>query len=417
MKQLLVSYWFPPSNAIGAVRVGKFAAFMRAAGHDVRVLCGPEIPPLTLPLEIPPEHVLRPPRANRNEAASPPPRSTVGHTLRRLLPLRVESALRDHYRALRAIPDTRIGWLAPATDAGRAALRSWRPDLILASAPPFTGLFVARRLARESGVPWIAELRDPWADDPYSDDPAWRQRLDRLLERRTLRTASGLVAVSPSVTRDLAARYAVPVTTVLNGYSPEDLVVPPPRAPSETLTIVYTGSIYARFRDPSPLFAALARLGALRERIDVRFYGPDETQIRPLAERYHVADRVSVRPAVSYRESLQLQAAADILLLLQHDHPSHAGNIPAKLFEYLGALRPILLLGYAGGIVADMIRTRDAGIVATDPDQIAAHLRQWLAALPAGLPRLPVSARQGLSRAEQFAAYEAFLTGHDWSAR
>jgi len=412
MKLLLVSYWFPPSNSIGAVRVGKLASFLLARGHDVRVLCGPEIAPLTLPLEVPRERLLRPKPGTAGSIEAPP--SRLRH-LRGLLTAHGGATLRRHYHALREIPDKRAGWLRPGLSAGRTLLRQWRPDVILASAPPFTGLILARRLAHEHRLPWIAELRDPWADNPYSTEPGWRRWIDRRLERRTLSDAAALVSVSPPVTRDLARRFAMPMVTLLNGYSPEDVVAPPPRPPGDTLVILYTGSIYVGFRDPSPLFAAIALLGEARSRVEVRFYGPSAEQILPLAARHGVADRVQVHPSVGHRESLALQTAADVLLLLQRDHPSDEGNIPAKFFEYLGAQRPILLLGYADGVVAGMIRERAAGFISTDPATIAGRLRRWIEQVPAGIPKLPDAAREGLSRAEQFAAYEAFLTGRNWS--
>jgi hypothetical protein len=36
MRLLFVSYWFPPTNSIGAVRAGKFAKYMLDRGHEVR---------------------------------------------------------------------------------------------------------------------------------------------------------------------------------------------------------------------------------------------------------------------------------------------------------------------------------------------------------------------------------------------
>jgi glycosyltransferase involved in cell wall biosynthesis len=297
--------------------------------------------------------------------------------------------------------------------AGRRLLKTWRPDLIIASAPPFTGFLVARKLARESAVPWIAELRDPWADNPYGSDgthdPAWRCRLDRIMEQRTLRSAAALVTVSPSVTLDLRQRYRQPIATILNGYSEEDLVTAPPRPPSGQLAIVYTGTIYAGLRDPSALFAAIARLGERRYAVDVIFHGPTEDEVRHLAERHGVQDRVFVRSKLAYRASLERQAAADVLLLLQRNHVTDEGNIPAKFFEYLAARRPILLLGCETGIIAGMIRGRQAGFVSNDPAAIATALTRWLDQLPHAIPPLAAAARRGLSRTEQFVGYEAFL--------
>ena len=414
MRLLLVSYWFPPTNAIGAVRTGKFAKYMHEAGHAIRVIAGPRAAPLSLPLEVPEPAVSRPggpaPFPPPDRASAVAPASVSIETGRS----RAKAALRRHWYALRQIPDKQASWIVPAVAQGGAILRDFRPDLILASAPPYSGLIAAARQSAASGVPWVAELRDPWFGNSYNDRPAWRDWLDRVMERRTLRSAAALVAVSPVVARNLGRAYRQPVATILNGYAPEDLTPPHPPVPHETLSIVYTGTIYEGHRDPSPLFAAIARLPeASRRRVRVVFYGPSEHQVAALAERCGVRGQVVVMPSVGYRDSLAVQAEADILLLLQRDHPSDEGNLPAKAFEYLGALRPILLIGYAKGVLAGMIRARNAGLVANDPDQIAAQLEAWISQVAArGIPASPQSARAGLSRVEQFAEYERFLRAH-----
>ena len=97
------------------------------------------------------------------------------------------------------------------------------------------------------------------------------------------------------------------------------------------------------------------------------------------------------------------QVDADVLLHLQWDDPKEAGTIGGKLFEYLGARRPVLCLGYEYGSVAQIVGERGAGIVANDPDIIARQLRRWLTEKrTGGVPALPDAAAAGLTRAEQF---------------
>jgi glycosyltransferase involved in cell wall biosynthesis len=413
MRLLLLSYWFPPTNAIGAVRTGKFAKYLHEAGHEVRVVAGPRAAPLTLPLEIPEAMVSRPAADPTRSPGRPSPAAPVSGLLEARRS-RAAETLRRHWYAARHVPDKQAGWLAPSVALGSAILRDFRPDLIVASAPPYSGLIAAARLSAASGVPWAPELRDPWSGNTYNDRPAWRDWLDLMMERRTLRSAAALVAVSPVVARALRTAYRQKVATILNGYAPEDL--PPPRAPAphEVLSIVYTGTIYEGHRDPSPLFAAIARLPeASRRRVRVVFYGPSERQVAALAEWRGVREQVMAMPSVGYRESLAVQAEADVLLLLQRNHPSDEGNLPAKAFEYLGALRPILLLGYERGVLAGMVRERGAGLVANEPEPIAAQLETWIGQLSVGgIPALPQTARAGLSRAEQFAEYEKFLRAY-----
>ncbi len=100
-----------------------------------------------------------------------------------------------------------------------------------------------------------------------------------------------------------------------------------------------------------------------------------------------------------------------MLLLLQWNNPREQGNIPAKVFEYFAARRPILGIGFEDGVPARWIRERGAGLYSSDPAVIADQLRRWIAARrqTGGLAALPESARTGLARDTQYAKLESFL--------
>jgi hypothetical protein len=429
LKILIVSHWFPPLNVIAAVRVGKFAAYLHEAGHDVRVIAGRVSGDHSLPLQIPEDRVAyvegrlpgerfrvvtRLARSLRRRGKPAVPAAGDGETASEAPyqpPTGFSALLARHLYAMAQMPDRRSGWIGPATAAGRGIVRDWRPDVVVASAPPNSALIAARRIAKACGAPWVAELRDLWVDNPYYEEPLWRWWVDLLLERRVLDDAAGLVTVTPDWAATLRRRHRQPIACIFNGYVaedyPEDAAGPPP---GHVVSIVYTGNIYPGYRDPSPLFRAIGLLGAERDRVAVHFYGPAAGEVAPLAAACGVEDRVHVHERVPYRASLRLQASADVLLLLQWNHRKDAGNIPAKFFEYLGVGRPILMLGYERGELAALIRERKAGVVVNEPSAIAAQLRAWIGQRPAGIPPVDPSARAGMTRAEQYRRMEAFLT-------
>lgn len=408
MRILIISAYFPPYNAIGALRLGKLAKFLMGRGHDVRVVCADE---RTLPkdqlLEIPSGHVrvvtdwldvnalpaqlLRP-----NLRAYQKGTRDLGATVK------VGERL---YRAMMNVPDNHIGWYGPAKAAAEDILRTWRADIIYASAVPFTGLMVAATLSRRHGIPWVAELRDLWTDNHYYGFPRWRRSLDSMIERRTLRSASFLVTVSEPLAETLHRKYAKPTLVVMNGFDPEDLPAPPSAPSDDRLHIIYTGMIYPGRRDPSALFAALRALGDEARRVRVSFYGRLLPGTQALIDQYDLGDVVEICGPVSYTEALRLQAAADVLLLLLWDNPEERGVFTGKLFEYLAARRPILSLGLEDGVAAELIRERNAGFVSNDPAQITSQLRNWIAMKRdhGVVPSLPADASRGLSREQQFA--------------
>jgi hypothetical protein len=93
-------------------------------------------------------------------------------------------------------------------------------------------------------VPWVGELRDLWTDNHYYTFPTWRRVLETWIERRTLRTAAGLVTVSEPLAQMLRLRYDMPVCVVLNGFDPADYPPVQRLQPDRFLRIVYTGNVY-----------------------------------------------------------------------------------------------------------------------------------------------------------------------------
>jgi hypothetical protein len=433
LKVLLVSTWFPPANVIGAIRVGHFAKSFHEAGHDVRVLTAQNPGDQSLPLGLPADRVVyvQAPRSGEMlDRFVGPPLKFVRRLVRAISkPAGNETApsarppsgsgsaardLRRHYYALMQFPDAYAPWLRRATSVGYQLVREWRPDIILASAPPNSGLIVGQRIARRCGAPWIADLRDLWAENSYYAHPRWRLWIDQLVERSVLRGAAGLITVSPIWADMLHRKYEQPVACILNGFVSEDFPeIPTGPEPGDTVSILYTGNIYAGYRDPTPLFQAIGLLTQNERRhVAVHFYGPSKTDAQGVlaaAAAASISDRVFLHDRVSYRESLSLQQAADVLLLLQWNNIKDSGNIPAKFFEYIGARRPILLLGYEHGNLAQMIRERGAGVVANDPLAIAEQLRRWIAQRRAGIQAVPAAARDGMSRADQFHKLEQFI--------
>ncbi len=422
MKLLLLAHAFAPHNASGSVRAVKLAEFFRECGYDLRVItAAPLAYPRTLAARVPDACVVT---TRWLDVFAPL------EAARRLLPgargggmggapagggASLVQRLVRFYRASVGMPDGQVGWIPFALAAGRMLARDWRPDLVYSTALPFSSHLVAARMARRFGCPWIAEYRDFFADNPYQDTPAWRVAIDRRLEAMAMRSAAASVTISPPMAEELTRRHARPSVSVPNGYDPEDFAAADAPAPfdPQMLTILYTGIIYPGRRDPSPLFAALAGLAPEeRARIELRFHGQDLRGVAEMARRHGVEDRVRVGEAVPYRTSLAWQKQADVLLLLLWDDPREQGVCPAKLFEYAGAGRPVLSLGYSGGVAADLIRTRGLGHVGSDTGAIAAALRAWLAQKRTGAVAAPPDdARAGLSRRDQFNRLRDFLRG------
>jgi glycosyltransferase involved in cell wall biosynthesis len=323
-------------------------------------------------------------------------------------------SLRVGYQALFNFPDPQIGWYFAGTRGGRTMVDGWKPDVLFASAPPFTSLMVGRALKKLTGAPMVVEYRDRLAEDPYATrSKSFRKKIERRLENWWIKHAAAIVTVSEPWAEDYRARFGLPVQTVYNGYDPDDFPADYPREATnpEILNIVYTGILYQERRDPTPLFKAIKLMGEEGRNIRVAFYGANREELTEMAVAQDVLDQVDIHASVPYRQSVDRQMNADILLLLQWNDPREQGNVPGKIFEYLGARRPVLGLGLEDGVPARILAERGAGIVVNDPARIAAQLRKWLAEKRSTgeIPLVPPSAREGYSRPEQFRHAETLL--------
>lgn len=415
MRVLIVSQLFAPANAIGAVRVGKFAKYLVANGVDVRVLAGrsPWLPQ-TLPLEIDPSRVTYVEHARIGDVRfGLLDRFETRYRRGELRLSRWLLALDKIRRSILHFPDSEISWLRPALRAADRVTEDWTPDVVFSSGSPMSSLICARMIAKRLGVAWIAELRDLWLDNPYYAYGSLRRMLERRLERWTLSAAAALVTVSEPLADILRREYRKTTVIAMNGFDEDDFraiseAAPDTQAP---LTITYTGLIYPGIRDPSPLFEAVRRLGPQADSVRINFYGRSLPELRALRDKYGLGDAVGIEQAVPYREALRLQRNSDILLLLLWNSPNERGVYTGKLFEYVGAGRPILTIGYEEGVAADLIRERQLGRILNDPEEIASALREWIAEKQrtGKIQGPPAEAKAGLSRQEQFSRINALL--------
>lgn len=431
MRILLLSFFFPPYNSIAAARTGKIARYLFEAGHDVRVISARKQRRLPTPitLEIPEERVIYTPWFDysryielvqfRSINAPPPQPSTPqpAQTSRPRMPLwrKIGSELRGKLRTLAYYPDEYITWIPTAYRASMQLLKTWQPDIIYASAPPPSVLITASMVARRQAIPWVAEFRDLWTDNHDYQYIYLRRRFEERLEARTLASANGLVTVSQTWADLLTHKYHRDVAVVTNGFDPSDYpqnVQVPYR--DGTLRIVYTGTVYLGSQSPAPLFDALQRMGQNAEAVRVAFYGSKAALIREEAARYQVEHLVEIYDHVSYRQSLEVQCQADILLFLTWNDKRVRGWFSGKLYEYLGARRPILAVGsYTEDVSTELIRNRQAGVVLSDSDAIAAQLRAWIneKRTTGSIASLPDHVTVGITRKEQTQVLERYLTG------
>jgi hypothetical protein len=414
MKILLISYFFPPFNIIGAVRVSKLAEYWLSKGHDVIVLSAKSQPLLAnLYSKFPENRVIYTDWFNIN---SFPEKVMGGRSAVSSRGFDTKNSflksLGSLYKNIFNIPDGQIGWYPFAVKAADELISNgWKPDLIYASAHPLTSLLVSSRIAKKFSIPWVAEYRDLWTDNHNYKHPFWRRWIDLLMERRVMLSSSALVTVSEPLASVLRKKTLKPIAVVMNGFDPNDyLDVKINLFPENKLNIVYTGMVYRGKQDPSALFEALSK-HPQRDFLKVHFFGRYLEYINILAKNYMVEDIVDVFEPVSFKESVAIQKAADVLLFLTWNDSDNNGVLTGKIFEYFGAKHPILAIGSQVGLAGNMILERGAGLVTNDVFEIKEQLTKWVLAKKKSAIEFELheDVNKGLSRFEQFEKLDSYL--------
>jgi len=277
-------------------------------------------------------------------------------------------------------PDSEKGWKPFALKTARDLLQQENISAIVSCSPPITGHLVASDLKAKHEITWIADLTDLWSQNHnYSYGPL-RKLIDRRLECKTLSNADALVTVSQPWAEKLRTLHkGKSVYTITHGFDVKEVNTPPAKV-TDKFTITYTGSIYTGKQEPSKLFAASRDLiydGVIDPgEIEVRFYGYKYDWLDEEVGRCGLSNIVKQHGVVPRQIALEKQRESQLLLLLKWEDPEERGVHTGKIFEYLGARRPILATGGTDDVVSELLNETKAGMCAPTIADIKNTLRE-----------------------------------------
>lgn len=316
-----------------------------------------------------------------------------------------------------ALPDRWASWRLGAVRRAKRILQSRRIDAIWSTFPIATAHRIALDLAQRARIPWIAEFRDPMWQGDYPPDAAVN-RAWRSLEREVFARADSVVVVTPGAATTYAERFpqfdSSRLLLIENGYDEEtfaraaaDVARASRESGERPLVLLHSGLIYPSERDPTQLFQAVQRLKQAGRmsgsglRIVLRAPGNEKDYAARLAQ-LDIADVVRLEPAIDYLPALREMLTVDGLLLLQASNCN--AQVPAKLYEYLRAGRPILALTDPAGDTARILRNAGIGNIARleSVEEIENALMGFIEEIRRGASSGPMPAVvAGYSREEQ----------------
>lgn len=290
------------------------------------------------------------------------------------------------------IPDARMFWIPPASKALNEYLATHQVDAIVSTGPPHSTHMIALNVIKKNNIPWLADFRDPWTNIDFYDQlklTNWADQKHKRLERSVLDKANQVVTVSWSWAADFNRISGRMPMVITNGYDPEDFVAAGTLPLDEKFTITHAGSLNDD-RNPHSLWKALAVLSkeivGFNADLEIKFIG----QVAPVAlkelSEAGLDQQLNLIENLPHREVVVELMKSQLLLLPLNDTPNIDGVVPGKLYEYIGAKRPIVCIGKPTGDAAKIMMATNAGCISdfNDVETLVAHIKSYYQAYKKG---------------------------------
>jgi len=402
-KVLLVSYFYPPNPAVGSLRSAYLSRYLPAEGWEVKVI-SPKMQESSAPpgavLETDYTDVVAEAKRKIGLGRTQSAYAAFGASVPKIgdgAPMTLRQRLVLNAWRVITFPDAMRGWYRPLIRAVRQQIATGEYQAVISTSPPVTA-HIAVAKAAGGVVPWIADLRDLWAGNPYHPGRV-RYALDRFLEIRALSNAAAITSVSQRLVDMLRARFpSKPIFSILNAFDPSEWSDIPFVPPSKC-TLTYAGQM----RDPSVLFRALQlelEASALSpENFELNLYTAQASWLDIEIEKYALRQIVRVKGFIERKEVLRVERGSTANVIISSFRKGEEAGYTAKLFEYLGARRPIIAIGPSGSVIEELLHEVGSCWYGSNVEEVRKALRGvlriWEGKKDAPIPLL---------RIEQFSA-------------
>ena len=283
------------------------------------------------------------------------------------------------------VPDHMIAWIPLSVIVGIILVLKYRLKVIYATSPLPSANLVAYGISKICRIRWVIDMRDPWTTNPFRAKRAFRflEYLDQFLEKKVLESAHHIVVVAEEFIAPLLAKFPFlkesSFSVITNGYDPDDFRNIAPLV-FDRFSIVHSGSFYGA-RSATPFLESLKLLVTCypraRNMLQVLFVGALPSHISDEVSRMGLSEIVKQVGKVPHEISLKYIMGADLLLLIPGPGKS---TMTGKIFEYLAAKKPILLIGEEDSAASKLVSSTGRGAV-VPPENVSGIMEYILSFL------------------------------------
>lgn len=346
-KVLVIAYYYPPMGMSGVQRTLKFTKYMKDFGWEPTVLTSGNVGYFahdnSLNMEVEKNNI----RTVRVDAISPNKLLRKKGTVK--IPREFIRKTFDRLSKTFFIPDNKLFWSKKAYVKAVELLESEKFDAIFVSAPPFSTEIIASQLKQKFNIPLFIDYRDLWYANQYAFYPTPYHRLrHKKLEENALRNSDRVIAVNRKVKEKLLLEYPFlsheDVTIITHGFDSQDFEgVKEEERDKNKLRITYSGIFYENIT-PEYLLKAFRKLlkeyPNLAAIIELHFVGHFRKENLKLVKKLKLEEYVFIDGYLEHSEVIRKLVSSDILwFTLRKEKMENVA--PGKLYEYIGARKPI----------------------------------------------------------------------------
>jgi glycosyltransferase involved in cell wall biosynthesis len=376
-KVLIITYYWPPSGGAGVQRWLKFVKYLREFGVEPIVLtvdndyASYPITDSSLFEEIPegikvfytkskePFSIYKSLSGKKDI-----PHSGFANEIKVSLLQKIMRFIRGNL----FIPDARKGWNKFAYKKAKQLILEHNITTIITTSPPHSTQLIGSKLKDDLKIKWVADLRDPWTDIYYYKQlyhTAFAKKIDSSYEKKVLTQADKIIVVSKIIKDQFLNKIPdidnTKFSVIPNGFDEldfDDLG----KYEKSNFMITYTGTISNEYHIESFLNAIKRLTKEINEnQIILRFVGVVSDNYKNFIHDIGLSEITEYKGYVEHKKSVEYLQQSTVLFLAIPDVKNNGGILTGKLFEYLGAKKPIIGIGPVNGEAAMIIKECGAG--------------------------------------------------------
>lgn len=370
---LIITYYWPPSGGAGVQRWLKFVKYLSDFGYEVVVYTPKEgefpsednslLKDIPESVEILKTPIWEPYDLYKKFVGQKKTEKVNAGFIQESKKPKKSQGISVWIRGNLFIPDARKYWIKPSVKFLKDYLKQKPVDTIISSGPPHSMHMIALGLKRKLKTQfpnWIADFRDPWTNIDYYKDlklSTWADKKHKRLEKRVLNEANQVITVGKTLAKELENLGAKDVVTITNGYDSDDFAEQKTSL-DEKLSIAHIGSMN-KDRNPIQLWKYLSEKvktdNDFSSRLEIKLIGKVDIAVLQDLDTLELTPFLNHIKYLPHNEVVIQQQKSKVLLLVVNDTPNAKGILTGKMFEYMAAKRPILMIGPPDGDAAEIL--------------------------------------------------------------